>query len=83
LVADKPWDIDVQRFFFTICERGRVIEEDSHGTYLPDVGAALSHADYVARELRKGNTCDDSALMMIVQNQARQPVLFVPFFPGS
>lgn len=73
----------MQRFFFTICGRNRVVEEDPHGTYLPDVAAALSHAEYVVCELRKASSCNDPARMMIVQDQARQSVLFVPFFPGS
>jgi hypothetical protein len=76
------WNV-MQRYFFTIRGRDRVIEEDPHGTYLPDVAAALSYAEHSVRELRKKSGCNDAALMMVVQDQARQPVWFVPFFPGS
>jgi hypothetical protein len=73
----------VQRFFFTIREKDRIVEDDPDGTYLPDVAAALSYAEYTVRELRKKSSSNDPALMMVVQDQARQAVLFVPFFPGS
>jgi hypothetical protein len=73
----------VQRYFFTIRGRGRVIEEDPVGTYLPNVEAALSYAEYTVRELRKKSGRNDPELMMVVQDQARHAILFVPFFPGS
>lgn len=72
----------MQRYFFTIRGWDRVVEEDPHGTDLPDVAAALSYAEHSVCELRKDSNCD-AALMMVVQDQARQPVWFVPFFPGS
>jgi hypothetical protein len=50
---------------------------------LPDVAAALSYAECTVRELRKQGGYDDPSLMMVVKDQAQQPVLFVPFFPGS
>jgi hypothetical protein len=72
----------VQRYFFTV--RGSaVVEDDAHGTYLPDDAAALSYAEHSVRELRKKRSRNDPALMMVVQDQARQPLLYVPFFPGS
>ncbi|MGC2077469.1 MAG: hypothetical protein WA728_15820 [Xanthobacteraceae bacterium] len=73
----------MQRYFFTIRGRGRVIEDDPVGTYLPNVEAALSYAEYTVRELRKKSGRNDPELMMVVQDQARHTILFVPFFPGS
>jgi hypothetical protein len=71
----------VPRYFFTIHGRDQV-EDDLDGTYLPDVAAALSYAEYTIRELRKKSGYDDLALMMIVTDEARQAVLYLPFFPG-
>jgi hypothetical protein len=69
------------RYFFTIHRQDRV-ENDHAGTYLPDVAAALSYAEYTIRELRKQNGYkDDLALMMMVK-EAGQTVLSLPFFPG-
>jgi hypothetical protein len=73
----------VQRFFFTVRGPDRVVEDDPHSVNLPDVAAALSYAECRVGELRKRIGRDDPRLMMIVQDQDRQPVLFVPFFPGS
>ena len=69
------------RYFFTIHGRNRV-EDDRDGTYLPDVAAALSYAEYTIRELRKKSGCNDLALMMFVTDQSGQTVLSLPFFPG-
>ena len=69
------------QYFFTIHGREQV-EDDPAGTYLPDIGAALSHAEYTIRELRKKSDYNDLALMMLVKDQARQTVLSLPFFPG-
>jgi predicted ATPase len=41
----------VPRYFFTIRRPGRV-KDDPHGTNLPDVSAALSHAQAKSWELR-------------------------------
>jgi hypothetical protein len=72
----------LQRYFFTV--RGRdLVEDDLVGSYLPNVEDALSYADYTVRELRKKSVRNDPGLMMVVLDQARQPVLFVPFFPGT
>ncbi len=59
------------QYFFTIRGRDRV-EDDPDGTYLPDVAAALSYAEYTIRELRKKSGYRDPALMMVVKDQARQ-----------
>jgi len=74
----------VPRYFFTIHGRAKV-EDDPAGTYLPDVAAALSYAEYTIRELLKksGYTYNnDPALMMFVTNQSGRTVLSLPFFPG-
>jgi hypothetical protein len=71
----------VPRYFFTIRGQDRV-KDDPHGTNLPDVAAALSHAERTIRELRKESGYNDPALMMIVKDEARQTVLSLPFFPG-
>ena len=69
------------RYFFAI--RGRDwVRDDPHGTNLPDVATALSHAERKIRELRKESGCTDPTLMMIVKDEAGQTVLFLPFFPG-
>jgi hypothetical protein len=69
------------RYFFTIHRQDQV-EDDRDGTYLP-AEAAFSYADYTIRELRKKSSYkDDLTLMMIVEDQARQAVLCLPFFPG-
>ncbi len=49
------------QYFFTIRGRDRV-EDDPDGTYLPDVAAALSYAEYTIRELRKKSGYNDAAL---------------------
>ena len=72
------------RYFFAIHGQTEV-EDDPAGTYLPDVAAALSYAECTIQELRKksGYTYNnDPALMMIVKDQVRQTVLWLPFFPG-
>jgi hypothetical protein len=48
------------RYFFTIHGRDRV-EDDPDGTYLPDVEAALSYAEYTIRELRRKSGYNDLA----------------------
>jgi hypothetical protein len=70
------------RYFSTIHRQDRV-EDDRDGTYLRNAEAALSYADYTIRELRKKSGYkDDLSLAMIVEDQARQTVLSLPFFPG-
>jgi len=80
--ASLQMERSVQQYFFTIRGRDRV-ENDPDGAYLPDVAAALSYAESTIRELRKKSGWSDPALMMFVQDQARQTVLSLPFFPGS
>ena len=71
------------QYFFAIHKEDRV-EDDPDGTYLPDDAAALAYAEYTIRELRKKSSYkDDLTLMMIVEDEARQMVLSLPFFPGQ
>ena len=71
------------QYFFEIHTQDRV-ESDPDGAYLPDAGDALAYADHTIRELRKQSGYgDDLSLMMIVKDQAGQPVLSLPFFPGQ
>jgi hypothetical protein len=71
----------VPRYFFTIRRPDRV-KDDANGTNLPDVAAALSHAERTIQQLRKKSPYNDPALMMIVKDEARKMVLSLPFFPG-
>jgi hypothetical protein len=74
----------IAAIFLSIRGRARV-EDDPTGTDLPDVAAALSHAECAIRELRKRAATtynNDPALMMIVKDEVRQTVLSSPFFPG-
>jgi hypothetical protein len=72
----------VERYFFTNRGQDRA-EDDPDGRYLPDVAAALSYAECTILELRKKSGFNDPTLMMVVQDQAGQTVLSLPFFPGS
>jgi hypothetical protein len=58
------------------------VKDDPQGTNLPDVAAALSYAERKILELRKESPYSDPALVMIVKDEARKMVLFLPFFPG-
>jgi hypothetical protein len=69
------------RYFFTIHRQGR-FKDDPHGTDLPDVPPALSHAERKIRELRKESPYNDPAPVMIVKDEARKMALSLPFFPG-
>jgi hypothetical protein len=72
----------VPRYFFTIPGRDR-LKDDSHGTNLPDVAAALSNAERKIGELRKESGYNnDPTAMMIVKDEAGHTVLSLPFFPG-
>jgi len=60
----------------------RELEDDPHGTNLPNVAAALSYAERTIKELQVENGYDDPRLMMIVEDETRQIVLSLPFVPG-
>ena len=69
------------RYFFTIHGQDPVAD-DPESTYSPDEAAALSYTEYKIRELRKKSGYNDLALMMFVEDEARQAILALPFFPG-
>jgi hypothetical protein len=71
----------VPRYFFKIVSDGE-LEDDPHGTNLPNIAAALSHAERAIKELRSERGFDDPGLMMIVEDDARRTVLSLPFLPG-
>jgi hypothetical protein len=71
----------VPRYFFKIVSDGE-LEDDPHGTDLPNIEAALSYAERAINELRSESGFDDPGLMMIVEDEARRPVLSLPFLPG-
>ena len=71
----------VPRYFFTIRRRCRV-EDDPHGTNLPDIASAISTAEGKIRQLRKEREYTDPTLMMVVKDEAGQSIAFLPFFPS-
>jgi hypothetical protein len=70
------------QYFFIIRASDTEIEDDPDGTDLPDLGAALSHAERTIRELQKESEYKPPGPMMIVMDEARQVVLALPFSPG-
>jgi hypothetical protein len=71
----------VPRYFFTI--RGEnVIEEDPHGTILPDTDTALSYAERKIKELRGEGGYDDPLLILVVKDDSNRTVLSLPFLPA-
>ena len=70
------------QYFFIIRASDTEIEDDPNGTDLPDLGAALSHAERTIRELQKESEYKPPEPMMIVMDEARQVVLALPFSPG-
>ena len=81
-IAKAP-GTSVPRYFFNIQVSDGELEDDPHGTDLPDVAAALSYAERTIRELKVEIGFDDpSKLMMIVVDDADQVVLSLPFAPG-
>ena len=59
-----------------------MIEDDPHGTILPDIPAALSYAERTIMELRGEGSYDDRLLIMIVKEESHQTVLSLPFLPA-
>ena len=59
-----------------------MLEDDPHGTILPDIPAALSYAERTIRELRGEDSYDDRLLIMIVKDESNQTVLSLPFLPA-
>lgn len=58
-----------------------VIEDDPHGTILPDTPAVLSYAERTIRELRDDGG-DNELLIMIVNDESNQTVLSLRFLPA-
>jgi hypothetical protein len=72
----------VPRYFFKIHASDGELEDDPHGTNLPNVAAALSYAERTINELQSESKYDDPGLMMIVEDESRQIVLALPFVPA-
>ena len=70
------------QYFFNIQSSDMEAEDDPHGTNLPDLAAALSHAERAIKELQKHRKYRPPGPMMIVTDEAGQTVLALPFFPG-
>ena len=67
------------RYSFTIRWLDRIKEDDPHVTDLPNVAAALSYAERRIGELQNESRYDRPGIMMVVKDEARQTVLFLPF----
>ena len=67
------------RYFLTIQALNETLEDDRIGKALPDITAALAHAEGMIRELQKQGEYDDPKLTMLVKDQLQQTVLFLPF----
>ena len=66
-------------YFFTVQTLNGSLEHDRVGKVLPDITAALAHAEGIIRELQKEGEYDDPELKMLVKNQLQQTVLLLPF----
>ncbi len=71
------------RYFFTIQALNRNVEDDPSGMILPNITAALSQAEHMIIKLQKESGYDDPGLMMLVKDETRQTILFLPFVPGG
>jgi hypothetical protein len=67
----------VPLYFFTIQALNGNLQDDRIGKVLPDITAALAHAERMIRELQKEGEYDDPELKMIVKDQTQQTVLFL------
>jgi hypothetical protein len=72
----------VPRYFFKIQASDGEIEDDPHGTNLPNVAAALFYAERTIKELQSESEFDDPGMMMIVEDESRRTVLSLPFIPA-
>ena len=55
-------------YFFTIQALNGSLEHDRIGKVLPDITAALAHAEGMIRELQKQGEYDDPELTMLVKD---------------
>lgn len=67
------------RYFFTIHASNGHLEDDRISEALPDLTAALAHAERMIRELQKEGGYDDPGLNMLVKDESHRTVLFLPF----
>jgi hypothetical protein len=72
--------LPLPQFFFKIKVSDGDFDDDPHGTNLPNLAAAFSYAERTIKELQC--ECVDPGLMMIVEDEAHQTVLSLPFSPG-
>jgi uncharacterized protein DUF6894 len=72
----------VPRFFFIVRGLNKIEQDDPHGVELPNVAAALLYAERRIEELHNARRYDHPGLMMIVEDEARQTVLSLPFLPA-
>jgi len=70
------------RYFFIIRWSDGEVEDDPHGTDLPNAGAALSYAERTIRELQSQSGYNHPEPIMFVMDENRQTVLSLPFFPA-
>ena len=71
------------RYFFTIRALNGDLEHDPSGKFLPDIAAALTHAERIISQLHKESGYDDPALMMLVKDETGRTVLYLPFVAGG
>jgi hypothetical protein len=71
--------IAVPQYFFTVQAPNGDLEDDRISKALPDITAALAHAERLIRELQKEGGYDDPGLKMFVKDESQQTVLFLPF----
>ena len=67
------------RYFFTIQASNGDLEDTRISEALPDITAALAHAERMIRELQKEGGYGDPGLKMFVKDESQRTVLFLPF----
>jgi hypothetical protein len=67
------------RYFFAIQAFDREVTDDPSGIVLPDVSAALSHAECIISKLRAQSGYDDAGSMMLVKDETQRLILYLPF----
>ena len=71
------------RYFFTLRGSDREkIANDVDSADLPDIAAALVRAERAISELKSAVECRNSTLMLLVQNETRHTVLYLPLLPA-
>lgn len=67
------------QYFFVIQASNGDLKDARVSKALPDITAALAHAELMIRELQKEGGYDDPGLKMFVKDESQQIVLFFPF----